>query len=261
MNFVPKKVENVLIDTLNRDEYSLYKLHLELNNIDKLINQYDELNDGEKYYLLNRYYYIIYDIKDILALVNKINDTKYTKFVDLSTKMEVEYYDCKGNGSNFKWWPTYNKIHYICATNKNIELSTNDYSYNKIVKMINNKTLFPIQSFTTEIDKYSSNRECFKRIKTLRYYGVSIDDLDFNNNNVNDLKMYNSHYNIDVDVSQVSAIMSLIENSIDKKMIYLNIKTYLNDLIKFIKKEGNDIDKQGIYKLREYYKENYKKMK
>ena len=256
MNIIPKKVNVILKNALNRDEYSLYKIFTELDNVKKLYDSYNELEDYEKYNLINRYYYTIYDIDDITDLINTINNTNYDRYIDIPTNMESEQVDYSGHKEDFKWWTIYSKLHVICASSKNDFSSFKDYSYDELNKLIDNKIVFPVELYQEEIPSLNENYEPIKFIKTLNNYGIEYGELKIQNiTKQHKVKFEDAYYDINISNKQISNMVKLYDKYIDEYFIKETIKNYLKELIDYIETVGNELELNNIENMKLYYKE------
>ena len=252
MNFIPKKADNILANGLNREDYSLYKIHNEKINIKRII-QNDFIDEIDKYNLINRYFYIKYDINDVLDIINLLNNSNYDSFKCISTKMEKELYDCKGHGTNFKWWQTYNKVCFLCAVESNKYIENKSYTYDELMRLINNNVIFPINSYFEQIDKFSEDREKFKYIKTLKSYGIDVGDIYFDFDYNNKVVIEDDYYDIIANDNKIPLILELIEQKLDKNFVAKNAKYYINSLSSYIRKEGNEKEKEQLVELQDFY--------
>ena len=257
MNFIPLKADHILSNRLNRDEYSSLLIQNEIGNIKKVIRSWSELDDYTKFKFITNYYVIKSDLSDVYDLINMYNETNYSKVVDVATRMETEDFEYKGHGKNFKWWPTYNRVHYICAIENKKHLPKKLYSREEFIELIKQKEIFPIKNYLEDLYKPSENKENYQYVKMAKSYGIEIDDFDvaFQNNgkpfkdNSDYLIPENEYYDISVSEDHIANFMSLVEKYIDEKTIKENCYYYLKSLIKLVEKEGNDKDKQELIKL------------
>ena len=127
-----------MIKYLNRisltAEYEYIKLKIlnEMNQIEMMINKYQELNIDDRYELIKHFYTIYLDNFDIIDLINIKNATDYTDLVELETKME------------YKTIKEKKRCILKAATNCYFNPSERRYSYKDINKLIEKKIIYPV---------------------------------------------------------------------------------------------------------------------
>ena len=93
----------MLVD-LNRNnvsfgyEEAVEELQTEIEKINKIIKKYKELNNKEKYELLEFLYRLLIEEKDLIDFINIKYNRNYNKTITLKTKMEDEFIAQEGHG-------------------------------------------------------------------------------------------------------------------------------------------------------------------
>ncbi len=245
MNLIPLKAEIVLAKYINREGYNPHVVTNEVFNIKDIINNWDNYNDDKKYRIISKYYDFRYSIDDVFEIINSALDKEYTRIVDISTKMETESVDSKGHDDDFKWWYTYNRVHYICLATNDIKIENKNYSREELTKMIDNNQILPITNYLEILNESSKEKERFKYIRLLLSYGIDISDpliaMDENGDYIkdknNNLIIEDGYYDIRVKEEYIPYIVEMIEETITSNTIKKNAYYYLETLIRLIRSE------------------------
>jgi len=120
-----------------------------LKDFDKLINNYDKLNDIEKYKLLLNIYNILLSYDDFISYINYKYTTNFDKIIAISCEFRPSIY---------------NKFILDCASTSDFKPESKRYSYDEIINLINNGKIYPIYGRIFTYHKY--NDEFDKEIET-----------------------------------------------------------------------------------------------
>lgn len=257
MNFIPLKADKIITNDLNRAGYSHYVVQNELNRIKNELRHWNRLDDEQKFKILSRYYLVKCDINDILELINRFNFTNYSQLVDISTKMETEDEDCIGHGKDFKWWTTYNKIHYICATQNRFNIEDINYSRDELVNLVDNKIVLPITNYQEEINCPSQHREKYRYVRLLKSYGIDVGELQLKLDENNCFIKQNgclvpddAYYDIAISEDHIKNYMNIAKKDISEQEIVDNTYYYVDSLIKMLQREESENYQEEIKALR-----------
>lgn len=153
--------------------YHDYKETNELLSIfNRLINQYDELTEYEKYTLLLKANlldnYISY--RNIIAFINAKYGRNYTKVQTLSTEMCYSYKE--DNELDFV-----GRLVLDCATNEDFVPENKRYSHKEILTLIKTGIIYPIFARTYNGYYFNNSEIPFKTAETYidKYYDIDDD--------------------------------------------------------------------------------------
>lgn len=205
---------------------TIEKLQEEFDYVKKFIESYDDLSDFEKYKILTHFIYLRYNTHDIINLVNIKDQHNYTRLVDIPTKMETQFIESEGHGRDFSWWTKKVKLVLTCATHDTFGLEDTAYSYDKIIDLIEEKTIYPISSYGMEINKYSEDKEEIKNIKLFRH-----DVIDYS---VDEYAYWNNRLIITPNEKNAGPIVKYLENNISKTKLFSFVKSYFKDLLAYL---------------------------
>ena len=233
------------------EEYTISQIKEEFKYISDYIDKYEELSDKEKYDLLCHFFTFELEKKDFVKLINFWHNRSYSKSVDIPTKIEGVYIESEGHGRDFSWWTVKTRTHLVCAVNDNFELEKGKYSYDKIMELIQNGTIYPIYPYGKEIFKHSSDREEYKKISCF------IDD---------EIKVYSEQYGgaytFEVKEEDIPIIMQFISKKLKPSQIFKGVKEYLSGMIAYINRWYLcESDLEMLPELVEYYDTKFKSKK
>ena len=128
MNLIPLKANLVLTEYLSHENYSSRIIQDEIYIVKNIIDNWDNYDEEKKYRLLSKYYVFKNSINDVLEIINSSLGTEFSKFCDISTKMEIEDVDSRGYGLDFNWYYVYSRVHYLCAVTNDTNIENKNYS-------------------------------------------------------------------------------------------------------------------------------------
>ena len=247
----------MLVD-LNRNnvsfgyEEAVEELQIEIEKINKIIKNYKELNNKEKYELLEFLYRLLIEEKDLIDFINIKYNRNYNKTITLKTKMEDEFIAQEGHGRDFSWWTEKYRVLVNCAYNDKNNIEHKKYSYDEIKELIDNNTIYPIGVQIESIHEYSKDREEVKRIKTLIENDILLSREDY----------YIEGYDFKVSDEDLDIIMQILEKKLKYNNILKDTKQYLKELIEELKDSEwrcSPAEIEMLPKLQKIYKHSFKK--
>lgn len=222
----------------------------EIKLIEKIINEYEKLDDITKYNLIRQFCDLFLKDEDIIELINLKFNKNFNKSVCIPTKMEYDYMVQEGHGRDFSWWTVKKRIMLNCAIDKNFILENKNYSYDEIMNLINEKKIYPIYYNSKEINKFSEDKEECKNISCFIPNEIEVEK-----------DIFGSYELLSIKDENINLLMKQINRIITPAELFNGLKTYTLELIKSLHKfeyiwypEGQKI-KQKFIKL---YNENFK---
>lgn len=124
------------------------------------LEQKNNITSKDLYNLIKYFYDIKIDINDYLDYLNQEEGYDFDKIVDIPTNIVIMNTESEGHGKDFSWWTQNYQIIIKAATNQFIP-SKEEYTKEKLEKLIKEKNIYPIYSFgkktKNEVSKEKNN--------------------------------------------------------------------------------------------------------
>lgn len=203
------------------DKSSIKQINNEMEFVDTFLNEYNNLNDIEKYNLLTHFYSFFIEDEDFIKLINIKYGTNFNKIISIPTKMEYFQINQIGLGRDSSLRKEKFQVILECAANDSFYLKADKYSYEKIMKLIKNKQIYPIYSELTEVNRFSKKKEDYTPIKCL-----IPDQIDINKDS------WEYNYRFKATNKNIPIIIKLIEETIPYSELLKGIKDYILKIVK-----------------------------
>jgi len=202
------------------EKASIKQINQEMELIDNFLNNYETLNDIEKYKLLTHFYSFYIEDEDFVELINIKNNTNFNKIISIPTKMEYFYVKQEGCGKNSSLHKEKYEVNLLCVTNDSFVLKTPKYSYDKIMELIITNQIYPILKEDIEINRFSKFKEDYTPIDCLIPDQIYLER-----------EVWEDNYRFLATEENIPIIIKLIENTITYLEFLEDIKQYILKLI------------------------------
>lgn len=183
--------------------------------IDNYISNYENISDLDKIDAINTVYRVCLSNQEFIDIINKMNNSNYSKIVDIPTKMEFSDVTTYKNGRKYYYSPIVVKLVLTCVVGEEYSFNK-DFSHDEIMSLVNNKIIYPFMIKSKNMLSHSDNYE--------KLY--DIEGYDFE-------QVYVNHYgNYDFIPNENNSkyLLDVINSNVDRKTIISDMKRYLEEL-------------------------------
>ena len=224
-----------------------------LEYVKMYIESYQDMTDIEKYQLLNHIFNFYYNNEDMVNLLNLIKKTKYTKLVNIPTKMEISSTNTEGHGKDFSWWTVRNHYYLVCATLDSFSLTKENYSYDELMELINNKIIYPMYFYSKKNKRKIEDKESYKEIKN--FIEDEINGKLNQNLEEENVEAMDFEYIIKPNNEVIPSVLKLINKKLSNEELFSYIRYYFKDIMESIKMYQFD---DLLTEYNDYYNKNFK---
>ncbi len=193
----------------------------ELDYIDKIIYDYDNLTNKEKYELIDHFYYVSLEKEDFVKLVNLKHNSSYTNITNIPTNMEDEYISSELHGREFNLQMQKYQVILTCACKEEFVLENKLYTFDEVTELIKKEVIYPIFVNNKKIDEYSNDATKVQHVNSF-VSNEMYAEMDWINSN---------EYGFVINEDNLALIINLIELNLKKEDLLNGVKKYLFNLI------------------------------
>jgi len=193
------------------------KLEEEIFQIERLLDDYDNLNASEKLDLLSHLFDLRLEVKDFIDLINGKYNKEFACIVPIKTKMESSRLKAKDDN----WAPEKVRVNYECAATIDFFPKDKLYSYEDIVRLIEKGKIYPVFRELESIPEFSEDREEYHRIRVFTPDEIEVKRSEF----------LTGLYALVNGKKYTDDIIALLESQYPREKVLGDIKTYIEGII------------------------------